>query len=348
MKFLSREALQTWLDRLANEATLIAPRLVDGILLYRSVSSARDIVLDYTRPKMSAKEVVLPSSEPILLVEKRGQDVNLSEPPTGEQVVFGLRPCDAHGIAVLDAVFVAQEPVDLNYARRRNATTLVGLSCPQMWEDCFCTSMGGMPNDPSHVDVLLTEVENGYAVTTVTDKGRTLVAELSLQEMEYEPPESVLNEAELVLTQEHWPDRFADQYWDLLAERCLECRMCAYLCPVCRCFDVRDQVVQQGISYSKYDRLRCWDSCTGANYRMVAGGHNPRATKGQRLRNRFFCKFHYFPVEYGLSGCVGCGRCIEACPVNIDIVEVLRDMSRASNAPQTSKVSPNAETGITA
>jgi sulfhydrogenase subunit beta (sulfur reductase) len=348
MKFLSKEALQTWLDHLANDATLIAPRFVDDILLYRSVSSAREIVLDYTRPKMSAKEVVLPPSEPILFIEKRGQEVVFSEPPSGAQVVFGLRPCDAHGIAVLDAVFVGKEPVDLNYARRREATTLIGLSCPQMWEDCFCNSMGGMPNDPRHVDVLLSEVENGYAVNTVTDKGRTLIAHLNLQEITDEPPEPFLNEAESVLTQEDWPDRFVDHYWDLMAERCLECRMCAYLCPVCRCFDIRDQVTQQGISYSKYDRLRCWDSCTGANYRVVAGGHNPRATKGQRLRNRFFCKFHYFHVEYGLSGCVGCGRCIEACPVNIDIVEVLRDMSRASNTLLTPEVPPDAKTGVTA
>ncbi|MGB2896184.1 MAG: 4Fe-4S dicluster domain-containing protein [Anaerolineales bacterium] len=321
---------------------MIAPRVVDGILLYRSVSSSNEITLDYTRPKMSTKEVVLPSTERILSIEKRGQEVMLSEPFSGAQVVFGLRPCDAHGIAVLDAVFLEREPVDLNYARRREATTLVGLSCPQMWEDCFCTSVGGAPNDPSHVDVLLTAVENGYAVNAVTDKGEALVGELNLPEVKGELPQPVLNQTESVLAQEHWPDRFADHYWDLLAERCLECRMCAYLCPACRCFDVRDQVAQQGIGYSQYDRLRCWDSCTKPNYRVVAGGHNPRVTKGQRLRNRFFCKFHYIPVEYGLSGCVGCGRCIEACPVNIDIVEVLRDVSRASGA------SHDAETGVTA
>ncbi|TET83878.1 MAG: sulfite reductase [Anaerolineales bacterium] len=348
MKLLLNEALMTWLDHLANDTTLIAPRVVDGILLYRSVSSSNEIILDYTRPKMSAKEVVLPSTERILSIEKRGQEVVLSEPSSGAQVVFGLRPCDAHGIAVLDAVFLEREPVDLNYARRREATTLVGLSCPQMWEDCFCTSVGGAPNDPSHVDVLLTAVENGYAVNAVTDKGGALVAELNLPEVKGELPQPVLNQTESVLAQEHWPDRFADRYWDLLAERCLECRMCAYLCPTCRCFDVRDQVAQQGIGYSKYDRLRCWDSCTRPNYRAVAGGHNPRVTKGQRLRNRFFCKFHYIPVEYGLSGCVGCGRCIEACPVNIDIVEVLRDVSRASNALEASEASHDAETGVTA
>lgn len=348
MKFLPKEELRNWLDRLANDVRLIAPLMVDGILLYRRVSTSSEVVLEYSRPKMSAKEFVLPSSERILSIEKRDRGVTLYEPTPECQVIFGLRPCDAHGIAVLDAAFMGREPVDYNYARRREVTTVVGLSCPQMWEECFCTSMGGAPNDPSHVDVLLTVMENDYAVNTITDKGRALLAELSLKEVEGESPQSVLNKTESILDQEHWPDRFADRYWDLLAERCLECRMCAYLCPTCRCFDVRDQLAQQGIGYSRHDRLRCWDSCTGPNYRVVATGHNPRRTKGERLRNRFFCKFHYFPVMYGLSGCVGCGRCIEACPVNIDIVEVLRDVSRVSNTLETSEVFPDAEPGVTA
>jgi ferredoxin len=346
MKLLSRGALKAWLDRLAEESILIAPRDVDGILLYRSVSSSDEITLHYTRPKMSAKEVVHPSSEPILSIEKRGKEVVLSEPTSEAQVVFGLRPCDAHGIAVLDAVFIEREPVDWNYARRRQATTLVGLSCPQMWEDCFCTSMDGAPNDPSHVDVLLTEMEKGYAVHTVTDKGRALVAALDLLEVKDELPQPALNPTQTVLAQEHWPGRFNDRYWDLLAERCLECRVCSYLCPACRCFDVRDQMTGQGLGYAQFDRLRCWDSCTRPNYQVLAGGHNPRGTKGQRLRNRFFCKFHNLPVEYGLLGCVGCGRCIEACPVNIDIVEVLRDVKRASSAVEAQEAPfPDAERG---
>jgi ferredoxin len=270
-----------------------------------------------------------------LSIEKHGQNVTLSEMALEKnQVIFGLRPCDAHGIAVLDAVFIEKEPADSSYARRREATTLVGLSCPQMWEGCFCTSMGGAPDDPTHLDVLLTVVESGYAVNAVTEKGQALIASLELREIAGDIPPVTTRETERGLPAEQWPERFADRYWDLLAERCIGCRVCAYVCPTCRCFDVRDEVVERHTGYSRYDRLRCWDSCTGANYRVVAGGHNPRTTKGQRLRNRFFCKFYYVPQDYGSTGCVGCGRCIEACPVNIDIVEVLHDVSRHAQPVQ--------------
>lgn len=330
MRLLSHDALTEWLDQMADEVTLVAPRTVDGIVLYRAVAGSDDISFDYTRPKMSPKDVIFPATDCILSIEKEGQEVTVSEiAPEKEQLVFGLRPCDAHGVAVMDKIFLEKEPVDRSYARRRQVTTLIGLACPQMWEGCFCTSMGGAPNDASHLDVLLTQMDGGYHVEAVTANGEALIADLELTELDGEPPNPTLHQENVpVLSQDSWPARFEDRYWELMAERCIGCRLCAYVCPTCRCFDVRDDVAQRRTGFAQYQRLRGWDSCTGANYRVAAGGHNPRPIKGQRLRNRFFCKFFYVAEDYGATGCVGCGRCIEVCPVNIDIVEMLHDVAQ--------------------
>jgi sulfhydrogenase subunit beta (sulfur reductase) len=129
---------------------------------------------------------------------------------------------------------------------------------------------------------------------------------------------------------DEWPAHFDDEYWEAMAERCLSCRICAYVCPTCRCVDIRDEAIPSGNGHNAYERIRCWDSCAGAVYRRIAGGHNPRSEKGQRLRNRFFCKFEYYPEQYGPSACTGCGRCIDACPVNIDITEVLGHLVEVS------------------
>jgi ferredoxin len=60
-----------------------------------------------------------------------------------------------------------------------------------------------------------------------------------------------------------------------------------------------------------------------SDYSRMAGGHNPRPTKKERLRNRYLHKLAYFDERYGKTLCVGCGRCISKCPASLDITEVI-------------------------
>jgi len=331
MALLSPDALTEWLDRLAETATLIAPRLVSGVLLYRRVSKSAEIAWGCSRPVMSAKEVFFPPTEQLFTIQKTGQEVTLQESqPDGETILFGVRPCDARGVRLLDAMFLDTEPVDPYYARRRANTILIGLACPEVGETCFCTATGGAPDDDRDVDVMLVEVDGGYALKAVTDKGKTLADGLALTisdrvEAPARPRPTPKNQVQAI----SWPKHFPDSYWARISERCLSCRACAYVCPTCRCFTIRDEMTA---SPAEFERIRCWDSCGGENYRRIAGGHKGRAEKGERLRNRFFCKFYYYPEQYSLgetTACTGCGRCIDVCPVGVDITEVLMDLRRS-------------------
>jgi ferredoxin len=329
MKFTTLNQLRAWLDRLTQDYDLVAPRDVDGHVLYRPVTSSDEIVSNYERPELSAKDYLLPATEVLLRVEKRGSAVTQEEAlPDRGQVLFGMRPCDAHGMAVLDALFLEQEPVDQTYRHHRERTVLVGLACARMWEGCFCTSMGGGPDDPTHLDVLLQQVDGGYAVEPVTEKGMALLEGLETKNRKGKPA-AVTADAESVevTPPEEWRPLFEDEIWMRHGERCLSCRICTYVCPTCRCFDVADRVVEQRAGLTRIERMRVWDACTSTNYRRVAGGHNPRPTKPERLRNRLYCKFCYYPEDFGPLGCVGCGRCVVSCPVDIDITEVMRDVA---------------------
>jgi sulfhydrogenase subunit beta (sulfur reductase) len=334
MKLTSREALATWLDALAGQYTLIAPHLVDSELLYRPVASSAEIVFDFERTALSPKTFFLPDTQVTLEVERRGKEVTLTEPTLGqEQVIFGVRPCDARGLRALDALLLDRPPADAYYAERREKTTLVGLACPRLWDDCFCTSLGSGPDDTSALDVMLYEGELGYWVLAVTEKGATLLAGLEVDETATVAPVSDPGGNSVpVLPPEAWGALFDDGYWQRLAERCLSCHACTYVCPTCRCFDVRDDTVAAGPGYARIQRLRAWDSCMSPAYRRIAGGHNPRPGKAQRLRNRYYCKFCYSPTDFGAVACVGCGRCIEVCPVGIDITEMLADVARLGGA----------------
>ncbi|MCK4485251.1 MAG: 4Fe-4S dicluster domain-containing protein [Desulfobacterales bacterium] len=112
-------------------------------------------------------------------------------------------------------------------------------------------------------------------------------------------------------------------FWDEVCFACINCGVCTYLCPTCWCFDIQDEIYgRSGV------RMRNWDSCMFPLFTLHASGHNPRGQKIQRVRQRLMHKLKYYVDKYknGVA-CVGCGRCVQHCPVNIDIREVFRLMN---------------------
>jgi len=334
MRVLTQSQLNEWLDDLATRLRLVAPVDVQGRLLYRPVRDHEAIAWGYERSDMSPKTWTFPATEAIVTIEQGSETQINDAPPPDPTVIFGVRPCDARAALAIDALFLEKEPRDGRYAQLRDATTLIGLACPEMWDSCFCTVVGGLPNGTDGLDMLLTELEGrehgqSYAVQVLSAKGERLLAGVTVQDRDVALPEPKLTEGLPTLSpSSEWKAAFDDVYWQRLGDRCLACRACTFVCPTCRCFDVRDEVASRRPGHTVFERLRAWDACTSAPYRRIAGGHNPRPTPQSRLRNRFYCKFMYYPDDFGPLGCVGCGRCIDTCPVSIDILEVISDVAR--------------------
>jgi ferredoxin len=183
------------------------------------------------------------------------------------------------------------------------------------------------------MDMMIYPADNGYQVRVFTEKGRNITEGMVFSDNDDElfGHYQFSNPIYQIPEKETLPATFDDIFWDEMSERCLSCRICAYVCPTCRCFDVRDEPIYNNNGNNQYERIRCWDSCAGTVYRRIAGGHNPRSAKGERLRNRFFCKLYYYPELYGPLACTGCGRCIDSCPVNIDITEVIQHLQEVSS-----------------
>ena len=105
--------------------------------------------------------------------------------------------------------------------------------------------------------------------------------------------------------------------WDDVAERCLSCTNCTMVCPTCFCHSIEDV---PDLDSQRSERVRLWDSCFNFDHAHTAGG-NMRPDIRSRYRQWLTHKLASWIDQYGVSGCVGCGRCITWCPVAIDITE---------------------------
>ncbi|MDZ7838060.1 MAG: hypothetical protein U5N58_08950 [Actinomycetota bacterium] len=63
---------------------------------------------------------------------------------------------------------------DSYYMDRRNNTTLIARGCNTVYEDCFCTMVGGSPYNFENADMGIYELDDDYVVKVFTEKGQQL------------------------------------------------------------------------------------------------------------------------------------------------------------------------------
>jgi formate hydrogenlyase subunit 6/NADH:ubiquinone oxidoreductase subunit I len=242
-----------------------------------------------------------------------------------EVILWGVRPCDAVGIGELSSIF-NWDYKDEIYNNRLSKVTVFGFSCSKSDEYCFCTSVGGNPGSTAGSDILFTQLgENGdFLAEILTEKGTAIVsiAPGIFEKSESDNKENFLASVPVKFNHEEIKEKldkfFDSKEWLEQSLRCLGCGACAYVCPTCACFDIQDE------SHGKRgSRIRCWDSCGFSHFTVHTSGHNPRGVQSARWRQRIMHKFSYMPERLSVYGCIGCGRCSRACPVDMNILENL-------------------------
>ncbi len=228
----------------------------------------------------------------------------------------------------LDRLF-STDYIDSNYVAKRNNLIVIGYDTEPS-DTNFSMSMGA-DDVKEGFDLFVSDIGNRFFIRVGTPRGNELLQKFSNP-----------SEAKVKDFQDY--DRFKDNYkkkfkikanikdfyndfeavygneelWDKLSEKCFSCGSCNLVCPTCFCFNVRDDMK---IDLKEAVKKREWDSCMIPEYGLVAGGHNFRPTRANRLKQRYRCKLKTFVDKYGNYACVGCGRCVETCLAKINIYE---------------------------
>ena len=284
----------------------------------------------------SAKDFFFPQTENLVDFKVEGKNIEIKETVKEDEdfVVFGVRACDVKSFEILDRVFLA-DPVDNFYKNRRDHGIIVSMACTRPAETCFCQTFGIDATAPAG-DIECHKTADAVYLEAKTDKGTKLLeslnaltedADASAVEAQKTQTKEVFKKLPLAgLDASAFGDGKTNEFfnapeWKTLSESCLGCGTCTFVCPTCQCYDIKDFNTGHEVK-----RFRCWDSCMYSDFTRMAHG-NPRLTQVERFRQRFMHKLVYYPTNNeGIFGCVGCGRCMAKCPINMNIVKVMKKL----------------------
>jgi sulfhydrogenase subunit beta (sulfur reductase) len=325
---LQKNDLFPFLEVISKEAELWAPLAKGNKFAFDRVDDFSRIAMNATRTIIPPKKIMVPANFNMFHFNEKGYEEDLSR--VTDRILFGVHSCDIHGLLILDKLFAQAYP-DPYYLEPRKRTLILGLSC---WPDehCFCKSTHTHIVEEGY-DLFFTNLESYFLVWIGSSRGDDLIRlapnlfDENLTEKDIktyikwqaERDKAFKTEIQFIRMPDLMELSYRATFWEELGAACLACGSCTMVCPTCNCYNVMDK---QFLGENPGQRIRHWDSCTLPEYSEVAGGENFREKKSQRLKLWYTHKLQAYVSKYGKPSCVGCGRCLVTCPVQINVKTV--------------------------
>ena len=297
---------------------------------YQLTEHDDELMFDFAAGPDSAKRYTQPPR--LALTRMRGTTVEEVHTEAPRIALLGVRACDLAAIAVQDRVFLGSRHPDPAYRERREALFLIAVNCAVPGGTCFCVSMGTGPKATAGFDLALTELRapHRFLAETGSERGAEVLAALphrpatgddltAAEEVSRVAATRMGRQVDTDGIQERLAAAHDSPRWAEVASRCLACTNCTMVCPTCFCSTVEDATDFTG---GPAERTEVWDSCFTLDFSEV-GGSAVRGSGPARYRQWLTHKFSTWFDQFGVSGCVGCGRCITWCPTGIDVTEEL-------------------------
>ncbi|MEO0075083.1 MAG: 4Fe-4S dicluster domain-containing protein [candidate division WOR-3 bacterium] len=329
---LKKQNLNDYLDALRTWGEVFGPIKQDEKYIYGRLDDLDKLDTKMLRTILPVKKFLVPPKFNTFTFSDNKYVPELQNIPN--RIVFGVHPCEIHGLLILDKFFLERFP-DPYYAERRRKTAILGLSCVPD-EKCFAKSTNTHYVE-SGFDLAFNDLDEFYLVWVGSSLGDDLVR------IRFDLFDENIKESDLKKYMEwrNWRDaqyklninltampdimelNYTSPVWDELGEKCLSCGACSMVCPTCPCYNMSDQIRP---AQNTGKRERVWDSCMFKQFALVAGGHNFREARSQRVRLWYTHKLKAFITEFGKAACIGCGRCIDTCPVDINVKTVVSNL----------------------
>jgi ferredoxin len=339
--------------------TVLGPTVADGVIDYRAITGVDDLpkgwgdeqdaasyrlrrrdddaVFAYATGAQSAKPVFFPADELLWRSRLTDRQPEVEQPAPGAgtrgsppYAFLAMRSCDLAAVTIHDTILAGRAAADAHYAGRRADSVIIAVTCTDPAGTCFCTSMGTGPVPRQGFDLALTELyadgPHRFVGEAGTPKGEELLAAAqavvateddlaSAHRVGEEAAGRMGRHLETEGLKNLLYDSVESPVWDEIAGRCLSCTNCTLVCPTCFCTSVDDV---SDLAGTTGERHRVWDSCFSQDYSYIHGGA-VRVSGAARYRQWMTHKLGSWVDQFGMSGCVGCGRCIAWCPAGIDI-----------------------------
>ena len=338
---IAKDKLPELLEFIAKTSDVYAPVRQGEQVNFAKYSASETLDIDTLKTVKSPKDFFLPQVEELYSGSNHQGKISIEAASLEHApfVVFGVRGCDVKAMDILDKVYLS-DPVDHFYKSRREKGCVISLACADPQLTCFCKVFGIDAAAPgadittwAEGDFLYWQAntEKGFALTEAVVSQFDPAAKSVVEEVQADirkKVDALPYSQGLPLERfkgENLLELFEDSRWDELYKACLACGTCTFICPTCQCYDIQDFDTGKGV-----DRFRCWDSCMYSDFTLMAHG-NPRTSQKERFRQRFMHKLVYSMANDGYHSCVGCGRCVNKCPAQLNIVKVIKNLGVEAN-----------------
>lgn len=295
------------LKTISDSFEIFGPKKSGKISKYDKIDNFSEIEWEYSRSIMSIKKLLYPNGKEL----ERAQ---------AKQAFVGLPLCDIASLNIFLKQFSGSGLVP-----KREDIFIVGSDC-QPDDNCFCNLY-----DLSHLwdyDLFVLKRSDDFLIHAKGWRAKEIMEKCAIKKTEQSfdlKPKAKAENIDLKNVSKLINDKqLTNDFWQGISNNCFGCGACSTVCPLCFCFEQNFKSCPDG----QDKKCLNWDSCFSANFSQIQFGNDMRPENKDRLYNWYHHKFVRGPKELDEYLCVGCGRCITACPAHLSIHNILSSLEK--------------------